>query len=134
MSLIMRSGAVAASSLLFIGLAVTAGAAQGTQAGNTGTQTGQSTSSSQAAQNGGQAGTMTIRQGIQNNLQQAGYTDVTVMPSSFLVHAKDKQGHAVAMVIGPDTFTEVTELPTGNGASQAGSAAGSGGNAPASKP
>lgn len=54
---------------------------------------------------------MNVRQQIQDQMTKAGYTDVTVMPSSFYVHAKDKKGDPVAMVIGPDTFTEVTELP-----------------------
>ena len=33
------------------------------------------------------------------------------MPSSFYVHAKNKQGDPVAVVIGPEGFTEVTEVP-----------------------
>jgi hypothetical protein len=51
-----------------------------------------------------------LRQQLQNQLQQAGYTDVKVMPSSFYVQAKDKKGDPVAMVIGPDTFAEVTDV------------------------
>lgn len=54
---------------------------------------------------------MNIRQQIQDQMTKAGYTDVTVTPSSFYVRAKDKKGDPVAMVIGPDSFTEVTELP-----------------------
>jgi Skp family chaperone for outer membrane proteins len=53
---------------------------------------------------------MSIRQQIQSQLSKDGYTDVTIMPSSFLIHAKDKQGNAVEMVIGPDSFTEVTDI------------------------
>ena len=52
---------------------------------------------------------MNIRQQIQSQLTKAGYTDVTVTPSSFYVRAKDKKGNPMAMVIGPDSFTEVTE-------------------------
>jgi hypothetical protein len=51
-----------------------------------------------------------IRQQLQDDLAKAGYTDVKIMPSSFLVEAKDKKGAAVEMVIGPDSITEVTEL------------------------
>ena len=51
-----------------------------------------------------------IRQQLQDQLAKAGYTDVKVMPSSFFVQAKDKQGNPVAMVIGPDSFTEVTDI------------------------
>ena len=53
---------------------------------------------------------MNIRQQIQSQLSKAGYTDVTITPSSFYVRAKDKQGNPMAMVIGPDSFTEVTEM------------------------
>ena len=110
-------------------------AAQAADSGND-LQKNQTTMNGQVMQNSGQAGSgaMNIRQGIQNQLQQAGYTDVSVTPSSFFIHAKDKQGHPVAMVIGPDTFTEVTELPAGNSASSGGSTAKSGGTAPASTP
>ena len=52
-----------------------------------------------------------IRQQIQDQVTKAGYTDVTVTPSSFYVRAKDKKGDPVAMVIGPDSVTEVTEMP-----------------------
>lgn len=54
---------------------------------------------------------MSIRQQIQDQMSQAGYTDVIVTPSSFYIHAKSKQGDPVAMVMGPDSFTEVTEMP-----------------------
>lgn len=54
---------------------------------------------------------MNIRQQIQDQMTKAGYTDVTVTPSSFYIHAKNKQGDPVAMVIGPDSLTEVTEMP-----------------------
>src|SRR4051812_12670595 len=57
----------------------------------------------------------TIQQQVQNKLQQAGFTDVQIMPSSFLVRAKDKDGNPVMMVISPDSVTTVTEInaPTG---------------------
>jgi len=52
-----------------------------------------------------------LRQQLMNQLQKAGYTQVTVTPSSFYVQAKDKKGDPVAMVIGPDSFAEVTDIP-----------------------
>jgi hypothetical protein len=52
-----------------------------------------------------------LRQQLQDKLSKAGFTDIKVMPSSFYVQAKDKKGDPVAMVIGPDSFTEVTEIP-----------------------
>jgi hypothetical protein len=53
-----------------------------------------------------------LRQELQDQLTKAGYSQVTIMPSSFYVRAKDKKGEPVAMVIGPDSFSEVTDLTT----------------------
>ena len=46
------------------------------------------------------------------NLTKAGFTDITIMPQSLLVRAKDAQGNSVMMVINPDTLTEVTQQGT----------------------
>jgi hypothetical protein len=51
-----------------------------------------------------------IRQELQDQLGKAGYTSVKITPSSFFIEAKDKQGNPVQMVIGPDSFTEITAL------------------------
>ena len=51
-----------------------------------------------------------IRQQIEGQLSKDGYTNVQIMPSSFMVRAKDKMGNPVEMVIGPDSFTEVTDV------------------------
>jgi hypothetical protein len=51
-----------------------------------------------------------LRQQLQDQLQKAGYTQVKITPSSFFVQAKDKKGDPVAMVIGPDSFAEVTDI------------------------
>jgi len=59
-----------------------------------------------------------LRQHLQENLSKAGFTDIKIMPSSFYVQAKDKKGDPVAMVIGPDSFAEVTELPAQHNAQQ----------------
>jgi hypothetical protein len=71
------------------------------------------------------ADTQTIQQQVRENLQQAGFTDIEIMPSSFLVRAKDSAGNPVMMVINPDSVTAVTEVPAGappSGASSGGSA------------
>jgi hypothetical protein len=52
-----------------------------------------------------------IQQKVQKNLQEAGFTDIKIMPSSFLVRAKDKDGNPVMMVINPDSITAVTAIP-----------------------
>jgi hypothetical protein len=50
-----------------------------------------------------------ISERLRNDLTKAGFTDITIMPSSFLVRAKDSQGNPVMMVINPDSLTELTE-------------------------
>jgi hypothetical protein len=68
-----------------------------------------------------------IRQQVQNNLTQAGYTDIKIMPESFLVRAKDKNGNPVMMVINPDSITSLTEVnPRGANSTTTGSAPASG--------
>jgi hypothetical protein len=43
-------------------------------------------------------------------LQQSGFSDIRVMPSSFMIRAKDKDGNPVVMSVSPDSVTEVSEL------------------------
>ena len=45
---------------------------------------------------------------LRDDLTKAGFTNITIMPSSFLVRAKDLQGNPMMMVINPDFVTEVT--------------------------
>jgi hypothetical protein len=61
-------------------------------------------------QNSGQSAEA-IQERVRQNLQQAGFTDIKLMPSSFLVRAKDQAGNPVLMVINPDSVTAVTEVP-----------------------
>ncbi len=78
-----------------------------------------STAAPAATTNGGQAATspgpmnnstnLHIAQKLRNDLDKAGFTDIRIMPSSFLVRAKDSAGHPVMMVINPDSITELTE-------------------------
>jgi hypothetical protein len=58
-----------------------------------------------------------LRQQLHEQLAKAGFTSIKIMPSSFYVQAKNKNGDPVAMVIGPDTFTAVTEIGAQNSAS-----------------
>src|SRR3954451_2939079 len=75
--------------------------------------------------------TQAIQAQVQNNLKQAGFTDIQIMPSSFLVRAKDSAGNPVIMVINPDSVTAVTEMtaPSGISPSQ-GKSSGGGLNVP----
>jgi hypothetical protein len=63
-------------------------------------------SGSTSAQN---AGNSSVQQKVRQNLEQAGFTDIQVMPSSFLVRAKDPSGNPIIMLINPDSVTAVTE-------------------------
>jgi len=56
------------------------------------------------------------------DMQQAGFTDVTIRPDSFLVQAKDKSGNPVTMMIDPDSVTEIV-ADDSTGAPGAGQAA-----------
>ncbi len=61
---------------------------------------------------------MRIGQRLRADLGKAGFTDITIMPSSFTVRAKDSQGNPVVMVINPDSVTAITqENAGGNSAS-----------------
>jgi hypothetical protein len=51
-----------------------------------------------------------LRQQLTNSLQQAGFTNIKVIPDSFLVQANDKSGNPVTMSIGPNSATEVTTI------------------------
>ncbi len=62
----------------------------------------------QNAKNSGPGG-LKIRQTLKNDLSKAGFTDIKVMPSSFLVQAKDSEGNPVVMMINPNSVTALTE-------------------------
>lgn len=49
-----------------------------------------------------------VSQKLSENLKQAGFTDVKIMPDSFIVHAKDKSGDPVTMLIDANSMTVFT--------------------------
>jgi hypothetical protein len=51
-----------------------------------------------------------VQQQVTTNLQNSGFTNVKVVPDSFLVQATDKSGNAVTMFIGPNSMSEVTTV------------------------
>src|SRR5665213_82200 len=70
-----------------------------------------------------------IRQQLTNNLQQSGFTNIKVLPDSFLVQATDKSGNPVTMFLGPHSSTEVTTVgsnsqPSDSNAGNAGTRSG----------
>jgi hypothetical protein len=52
---------------------------------------------------------MRIAQKLRADLSKAGYTDITITPSSFFVQAKNSEGNPVTMMISPDSVTALTE-------------------------
>jgi hypothetical protein len=69
------------------------------------------TSTSGSAADANQAGQQ-LPQRIKDKLQQQGFTDVQVVPGSFIVSAKDKNGDSVNMIIGPRSMLIMTETDT----------------------
>jgi len=51
-----------------------------------------------------------VRTQLTDSLKQAGFTNVTVAPDSFLVRAKDKSGNPVTMFIDQNSVTEITGI------------------------
>jgi hypothetical protein len=64
--------------------------------------------------------TMQIEQQLHQDLSKAGYTDIKIVPGSFLVQAKDKQGNATEMMISPHSMTEVTAMSASGSSAQSG--------------
>lgn len=83
----------------------TASSANTTSSGNT--TSGGNTSGSQMSP-------AQARQQITQNLQKDGFTDVHVIPDSFLVHAQNKEGQPVVMIINPNSVFSVTQVGSGN--------------------
>jgi hypothetical protein len=78
-----------------------------------------SPSASQPGATNGQQNTQqngpTISAKLRQSLTQAGFTEVHVMPESFLVRAKDRDGNPVIMVVNPDSVTSVTAVGGASG-------------------
>lgn len=51
-----------------------------------------------------------LPQEIKQKLQKQGYSDINVVPGSFIVSAKDSNKDPVMMVIGPHSLTMFTEI------------------------
>ncbi len=51
-----------------------------------------------------------LRAEVRDMLQKQGFSDIRVMPSSFIIRAKDKDGNPVVMNVSPDSITEIAEV------------------------
>jgi len=47
---------------------------------------------------------------VKNQLEQAGYKDVRIIPLSYLVQATDKAGNPAMMVITPNSMTAIMDM------------------------
>lgn len=83
--------------------------------GNTGTTAAASHATTSPAQ---------IEQDLRQDLSKAGYTNIKIMPGSFLVHAKDSKGNPTEMMVSPNSVTEVTAMNAAGNSAQNGSANG----------
>ena len=82
------------------------------------------TSPSSSTASSTQQNSQNIPQTIRQKLSSDGFTNIQVVPGSYLVSAKDKNGDPVMMVIGPHSMTIMAEVP-GSSSSTTGSNAGS---------
>jgi len=65
-----------------------------------------------------------LPQELRQRLTSAGFTDIKLAPSSFIVSARNKDGRPVLMRITPNSMTVLTEVPA-TGSSTTGSGSGS---------
>jgi hypothetical protein len=70
-------------------------------------QKGQTETNANSAMTSG--ANMHVAQKLRSDLGKAGFTNITIMPSSFIVRAKNSEGSPVMMVISPDSVTALTE-------------------------
>src|SRR5690242_177263 len=94
-------GRLVTSTIVFVGLAGVAFAQTGTQSPSS--SSGSATTGSSSTPEAGS--TKNIPQEIQSRLTSKGFSDVKVVPGSYLVSAKDKDGDPVTMIIGPHSMT-----------------------------
>lgn len=64
--------------------------------------------------------TMQVQQQLRSDLSKAGYSDIKIVPGSFLVQAKDEQGNETEMMISPHSMTEVTAMSASDSTTRSG--------------
>jgi hypothetical protein len=55
-----------------------------------------------------------LRQEIRDQLAKAGLTDIKIAPEEYVVHAKNKDGNPVVMVVTPNSFLELADVKVTN--------------------
>jgi len=100
------------------------------QSSSSSTPSNSSAAQSPASTPSSQQSVQTVPREIRQKLSEDGYSNIQIVPGSFLVSAKDKRGDPVTMVIGPNSMMMFTQVPNSTnrgttGSNNAGSAAGS---------
>lgn len=54
-----------------------------------------------------------IAQRLREDLQKSGFSNVTIMPETFIIHAQDRRGNPVVMVVNPESIAAVEVSKTG---------------------
>lgn len=116
---------LAAASALILSAGLASAATTNSTAGGQ-TQANAATSSNQTQANAATAASgpaAKMRQQLEESLAKAGFTDIKIMPESFLIRAKDQNGNPMMMVVNPDSVTEVEAVtpnkPNSNNANAA---------------
>ncbi len=65
--------------------------------------------------------TLDTQQKLKQSLEQGGFQDVLVTPSSYLIHAKAPDGSYIVMLVGPDHLHAIIEPATGSSTAPGGS-------------
>jgi hypothetical protein len=55
-----------------------------------------------------------LQKSIQTQLAHAGFTDIQIVPTSFLISAKDRDGHSVTIMASPNSITEMGQGDKGD--------------------
>jgi len=88
-------------------------------------QSNSSSSSKSGASSGSPPNGGQIEQELHQDLSKAGFTDIHIMPGSFMVHAKNSKGQLTEMMVNPNSMTEVTAMNSSPSSSQSDAATGS---------
>ena len=59
----------------------------------------------------GTEGAHSVEVALRTLLARAGFTDIEMMPTSFLIHAKDANGNPVTLVFSPDGSVQSKQVP-----------------------
>jgi hypothetical protein len=59
-------------------------------------------------------GAQSIQRNIRAQLTLAGFTDIELLPTSFLVRAKDADGNPVMLMLSPDSISQLQEVAPGD--------------------